>query len=247
MKILLYLAALLPIALANAQIKWPNPPKNLKILPKNITKDQLERTMFGFSSALGVNCVHCHVAKEFGDLSTYEWASDDKQTKQIARIMLQMVKNINETELKKISAIRAPSINVTCATCHNGKSLPQSLDRILADVIKNEGVKAGIQKYRDLRKKYYGRATYDFGQDGLNQLGYDLLGDNKIEDAIAIFRLNVEMNPDDSNVYDSLGEAYMKTGNKWLAIINYSKSLELDPQNKNAIEMLNKLSGEGVK
>ena len=46
---------------------------------------------------------------------------------------------------------------------------------------------------------------------------------------------------------DSLGEAYMKTGNKWLAIINYSKSLELDPFNKNAIDALNKLSGETVK
>jgi cytochrome c-type biogenesis protein CcmH/NrfG len=47
--------------------------------------------------------------------------------------------------------------------------------------------------------------------------------------------------PQSGNVYDSLGEAYMKAGQKELAIQNYEKSLQLEPKNENAIEMLKKL------
>lgn len=75
----------------------------------------------------------------------------------------------------------------------------------------------------------------------LNDLGYALLRENKLAESIAIFTLNVEMYPKSSNVYDSLGEAYMKSGNKELAISNYRKSLELDPGNKKAADMLEKL------
>jgi len=59
--------------------------------------------------------------------------------------------------------------------------------------------------------------------------------------AIQIFKLNVSEYPNSSNVYDSLGAAYMKNGQKKLAIKNYEKSLELDPENNNAKEMLKKL------
>jgi cytochrome c-type biogenesis protein CcmH/NrfG len=56
-----------------------------------------------------------------------------------------------------------------------------------------------------------------------------------------VLRLNVEAFPNSANAYDSLGEAYMVKGDKELAIRNYQRSLELNPQNKNAIEMLKKL------
>jgi CubicO group peptidase (beta-lactamase class C family) len=74
-----------------------------------------------------------------------------------------------------------------------------------------------------------------------NGLGYDLLRQKKIAEAIAIFKVNVEMYPQSANVYDSLAEAYMVNGNKDLAIANYKKSLELDPKNSNAVAMLKKL------
>jgi tetratricopeptide (TPR) repeat protein len=60
-------------------------------------------------------------------------------------------------------------------------------------------------------------------------------------EAIALFKINVEFYPKSSNVYDSLAEAYMTNGDKDLAIENYKKSLELNPQNSNAREMLKKL------
>jgi tetratricopeptide (TPR) repeat protein len=76
----------------------------------------------------------------------------------------------------------------------------------------------------------------------LNSLGYEFLFDNKVNEAIKVFKLNVDLFPESSNVYDSLGEAYMKSGQKELAIKNYEKSLKLDPNNKNAEKMLNELS-----
>ena len=68
-----------------------------------------------------------------------------------------------------------------------------------------------------------------------------LLSSGKTSDAIAVFQRNVQEYPQSENVYDSLGEAYMKAGQKELAIQNYEKSLQLDPKNENAVEMLKKL------
>jgi cytochrome c-type biogenesis protein CcmH/NrfG len=62
-----------------------------------------------------------------------------------------------------------------------------------------------------------------------------------VKEAIEIFKLNVEAYPQGFNTYDSLGEAYMVNGDKELAIQNYKKSLELNPQNSNATAMLKKL------
>ena len=68
-----------------------------------------------------------------------------------------------------------------------------------------------------------------------------LLQQKKVLESIAVFKVNVEFYPKSSNVYDSLGEAYMANGDKALAIANYKKSLELDPANSNAREVLKKL------
>jgi predicted Zn-dependent protease len=83
---------------------------------------------------------------------------------------------------------------------------------------------------------------YNFGEDELNSLGYRLIRANKLKDAIRILQLNVEAYPKSSNVYDSLGEAYMDDGNKPLAIANYQKSIQLNPRNTGAVKMLQKLN-----
>ena len=75
----------------------------------------------------------------------------------------------------------------------------------------------------------------------LNALGYTLLQHDRVEDAIVIFRLNVEQFPESSNVYDSLGEAYMVHGDRAMAIENYRRSLELNPDNQNAKDKLKAL------
>ncbi|WNG33824.1 serine hydrolase [Archangium violaceum] len=75
----------------------------------------------------------------------------------------------------------------------------------------------------------------------LNQVGYGLLLAGKLSDAVKVLEANAQFYPEDANVYDSLGEVYFKAGRKEEAIANYKKSLELDPRNTNAVEMLEKL------
>jgi tetratricopeptide (TPR) repeat protein len=74
--------------------------------------------------------------------------------------------------------------------------------------------------------------------------GYYLLQQKKIDAAIKVFQRNVQEHPKVSTLYDSLGEAYMTAGQKDLAIKNYEKSVELNPNDKNGIEMLKKLKGK---
>ena len=75
----------------------------------------------------------------------------------------------------------------------------------------------------------------------LNDLGYSLLREKRTADAIAVFKINVELYPQSANAYDSLGEAYVANGEKELAVASYKKSLELDSKNQNAANMLKKL------
>jgi CubicO group peptidase (beta-lactamase class C family) len=78
----------------------------------------------------------------------------------------------------------------------------------------------------------------------VNQAGYTLMGSKKLEDTILLFRKNVDLHPDSWNAYDSLGEAYMKHGDKDLAVKNYRKSVELKPTNENGLAALKKLAAE---
>ncbi|MGC8733219.1 MAG: hypothetical protein ACP5RC_13315, partial [Halothiobacillaceae bacterium] len=77
--------------------------------------------------------------------------------------------------------------------------------------------------------------------DQLNVLGYELLRAGRLNDAVRILQLNVGSYPASANTYDSLGEADMDDGKKASAIINYRKSLALDPQNRNAAAKLRAL------
>lgn len=75
----------------------------------------------------------------------------------------------------------------------------------------------------------------------LNRFGYDLINEKKLDWAVEIFKLNIRLFPNEPNCYDSLGEAYMLIGQKDLAIQNYKRVLEMDPENENAKQMLEKL------
>jgi CubicO group peptidase (beta-lactamase class C family) len=109
----------------------------------------------------------------------------------------------------------------------------------LALLARLKGAQAALQRYTELKKS--GLATQHVEEGTLNGLGYTLLFSGQTLDAIAVFQSNVQEYPNSANVYDSLGEAYMKSGQKELAIQNYQKSLQLDSKNQNAIEILKKL------
>ena len=101
------------------------------------------------------------------------------------------------------------------------------------------GVDAAVKYYRDKRPVEPDIILFD--ENEINSLGYRFLQNEKIKDAIELFKLNVTAYPESWNVYDSLGEAYLKDGQKKLAFENYEKSLQLNPENKNAEEILKRL------
>ena len=80
-----------------------------------------------------------------------------------------------------------------------------------------------------------------FDENEFNLLGYRLLGESRVDDAIAVFGLNVERFPGSWNVYDSLGEAYAVKGDRERAVELYRRSLELNPGNTNGVQALERL------
>ena len=79
----------------------------------------------------------------------------------------------------------------------------------------------------------------------INGMGYEMLYSiSDLDKAIELFILNTVNYPESSNVYDSLAEAYMVNGDEALAIANYEKTLELNPDNPNAVENLKALRAE---
>jgi len=109
----------------------------------------------------------------------------------------------------------------------------------IEQAIDKNGIKAGMKRYREIKSDPENKLYFE--ENEFNAMGYRLMGKGKIKDAIAVFKLNVELHPDSANVYDSLAEAYMNSGDTKNAIKNYKKSLELNPDNANAKEMLKKL------
>ncbi len=114
-------------------------------------------------------------------------------------------------------------------------------DTLLVTIFES-GIDSAISQYHYLKNTM--PEQYDFREPQLNTLGYLLLRNQMIKEAIEIFKLNVEVYPESANVYDSLGEGYIANGNVQLAIENYQKSLELNPDNENAVEMLKKLKSK---
>jgi len=104
--------------------------------------------------------------------------------------------------------------------------------------ILERGYAQALQAANDNHKK---EINYQHSEDDLNEWGYAFYQKNELEKAIGIFQLNVLLHPGSANVYDSLGDAYRKAGNKELAIQNYKKALELDPAKKSARKALEQL------
>jgi hypothetical protein len=115
-----------------------------------------------------------------------------------------------------------------------------SIAQTLSATIASSGMDAAENQYHALRSA--GAAGYNFDENELNNLGYELIRANKFKDAIRIFQMNVEAFPNSANTYDSLAEGYMDDGDKAQAVANYEKSLQLNPKNHGAVLMLQKLN-----
>jgi hypothetical protein len=107
------LAAFLSLGVASG-VALADGLKNLQVLPKTMTKDDIKPIMRAQSKALGVECDFCHDVPDM--------ASDKLESKKIAREMMKMTMEINGKWLKGMKD--ADKHQVTCGTCHQGKETP---------------------------------------------------------------------------------------------------------------------------
>lgn len=123
-------------------------PQNLEVLPDTISPESLRATMRGFSMGTGLRCSNCHDGEEGADLSTYDFASDEKELKQVARQMLKMVMAINGEYLEPLGEDHT---QVQCITCHRGVKVPRMTQEILTRAATKSGVEGLNKTYRELR------------------------------------------------------------------------------------------------
>ena len=172
------------------------------------------------SQALGVRCNYCH--------SAARGSGQKEPKKDIALAMMAMTRDLNTKVQEATGKAAKETAQVECATCHRGVAIPQPLSAIILGTIVQKGGAAAVEQYRDLRKQYYSKATYDFSEDALLQMAERVV-QSKPDDGIALLRMNLEFNPQSAKTYALLGFAYTRKVDDASAITNLEKSLELDP------------------
>lgn len=235
------------------------PPKNLQVLPKEMTRQQVQAVMMNFTAALGVRCEHCHMEDKNapapppagaapagapagrGGGPPLDFAADDKETKKIAREMLKMVQDINGRYLPLTGRTTPGRDKVSCETCHHGLSKPQTLRSALAAAAEAKGADSATALYRDLRTRYYGGAAYDFSENALNVAAVDLARMNQRPAALALLKLNLEFYDKSASTYQNLGQVYLTSGDTASALDALKKASALQPNNPQLRQLLQRL------
>jgi hypothetical protein len=228
-------ALLLAPALA-AQTPHKFPPDsliNVKVIPRETPVLQLIGIMRNFTSYLGVRCQFCHVGEEGRPLAEFDFPSDDKRTKLVARQMIRMVDEINR-RLDTIPGRAAPGLQVTCGTCHRGVSRPVPLSTLIEEVAGSAGADSAIRAYRALRQRYYGSDAYNFGEGSLNIAAFRLGRANKFTEAFQLLGLNEELFPGSSGMYVFRGNISLMQGDTTAAAKAYREAIRRDPTNEEA-------------
>ena len=226
------------------QWQWPEDPENLKVLPEDISVQDLRATMVGFSTALGVRCHHCHDDANGRRLSEIDFASDAKPEKEKARVMLRMVEAINTEHLAELDVPAHERLTVTCLTCHRGLPRPVLLEDVLVDLVPAHGVDSTITSYRALREAHYGGFAYDFSEPVLLRVAGELAEDALLDDALEILALNLEMYPNSWRTHFAFGELYLQQGDEDAARKHYEAVLALNPNHPVAQQRLEALGGQ---
>jgi len=119
-----------------------------------------------------------------------------------------------------------------------GKEAPKTMSQLYKD---GKSIEDIIEFCQNPETSYL---VDGFKERNINSFGYELIGEEKNEEALKIFKLNTQLNPESANAWDSLGECYLTFGKKYKkeGIKAYEKSLELNPGNENAESILYNLS-----
>ena len=205
-------------------------PKNLQVLPKDMPRPELLNVMRRFTSSLGLRCNDCHVVKNPGQMpEQLDAASDDKELKKIARQMLQMTMDINGKYLAETGRTFTARTRVSCETCHRGASKPRTLAAEVLGALEAKDADSAIVRYKELREKTYGKAQFDFTEDGLPSLADEMTRARRVDDAIKLLNLNLEYFPKSGMTYGQLALGLAQKGDTAAALATIDKALQAAP------------------
>lgn len=234
-----YLAALAlvvaPLALP-AQGTGRFPPDSLvntRVIPHGTPVPQVVGMMRNFAGDLGVRCTFCHVGEEGRPLSAFDFASDEKRTKLVARQMMLMVQEINR-RLDTIPRQGTPALQATCATCHHGVSRPAPLSTVMTEIATAAGPDSALRGYHALRERYYGRDAYDFGEASLNTAAFRLARAGRFAEALALLKQNEALYPKSSGLYVFRGNISLMRGDTTGAAAAFREAITRDSTNQEA-------------
>jgi hypothetical protein len=214
--------------------KWPPDSLiNLQVIPQETPVMQVVGAMRNITGALGVRCQFCHVGEEGMPLERFDFASDEKRTKLVARQMMHMVQEINR-RVDTIPARPASGVQVTCATCHRGVSRPVPLNQMMTEATLAFGADSATRHYRALRERYYGRDSYDFSEFSLNSAAFRVARESRFDDAMALLRLNEELFPRSSAVHVFRGNVNLMRGDTTAAAASFREAIRRDSTNTEA-------------
>jgi hypothetical protein len=236
MRFLVVWLAVFAVEALSAQTPGKFPPDslvNVQVFPKETPVNQVIAAMRNFAGGLGVRCQFCHVGEEGMPLARFDFASDEKREKLVARQMMRMVQEINR-RLDTIPRRPTPPLEVGCATCHRGVSRPVPLNVLIADVAIAAGADSATRTYRALRQRYYGRDAYDFSEFSLNSAALRVARANRYDDAFALLRLNEEMFPATSSTHLFRGNIHALRGDTAAAVASLREAIRRDSTNMEA-------------
>lgn len=233
------LAAISLIVVANAAAAQgagkfpPDSLVNTRVIAKSTPVIQVIGMMRNFTFDLGVRCQFCHEGTEGQPLSQFNFASDAKRTKLVARQMMLLVQEANR-RVDTLPGHQADDPQVTCATCHRGVSKPMPLYAAVLEAGKSAGADSAIRLYRTLRQRYYGSGSYDFGEGQLNTAAFRLGQAGKFDDALALLGLNEELYPGSSGMYVFRGNILLMKADTNAAAAAFHEAVKRDSTNGEA-------------
>jgi tetratricopeptide (TPR) repeat protein len=219
----------------------PDSVVNLKVLPRTTAPREVVSLMRGISMATGLRCSHCHLGEEGQPLTTYDFASDERRGKLVAREMMRMTQAINEQTIARLPERPDSSLQVTCATCHRGVSRPVPLERIIVQATVASGADSAVRAYRALRETYYGRAAYDFSERTLVAAAQQLSQQQRFGDALALLDLDNEFYPRGAELMLATGDVHRARGDTASAVKAYRETLIRNPRSQPARQRLTQL------
>jgi tetratricopeptide (TPR) repeat protein len=223
-------------SVASAQVQGKFPPDSLintKVIPKTTPVQDVIGTMRNFTSALGVRCQFCHVGNEGQPLSQFNFASDQKRNKLVARQMMLMVQEISR-RLDTIPEKGTPPVTATCMTCHRGVNRPVPLYSLIQEAAVASSADSALRTYKALRTRYYGRDAYDFSEAALSTAAFRTARAGKPDEALALLRYNEELFPNSSAMSVFKGNIQLMKGDTAAAEAAFREAVKRDSTNNEA-------------